>query len=162
MKHNSRYKTFLVCVAGLLFSGVTLGADLEEIVVTGLKRESTVMETPSAITALSASDLASKGLSDMRQIQYAVPSLHFGESYHNRNISIRGVGVLPKSSPASSPASMEWRNRPMTQLRHCAARPGTGRGTQGPSRDRCTAAMPVGGAVNFIAASPTEEIFGRG
>ena len=52
MKHNSRYKTFLVCVAGLLFSGVTLGADLEEIVVTGLKRESTVMETPSAITAI--------------------------------------------------------------------------------------------------------------
>ena len=69
-------------MAGLSFSGVTASADLEEIIVTGLKRESTVMETPSAITALSASDLAAKGLSDIRQIQYAVPSLHFGESYN--------------------------------------------------------------------------------
>ena len=92
MKHNSMYRTLLVCMAGLVFSGVTMSADLEEIVVTGLKRESTVMETPSAITALSASDLAARGLSDIRQIQYAVPSLHFGESYGNRNISIRGIG----------------------------------------------------------------------
>ena len=86
---NNNFKTSasaLLAAASLLSTGAVVSADLEEIVVTGLKRESTVMETPSAITALSASDLAAKGLSDIRQIQYAVPSLHYGESYNNRNI----------------------------------------------------------------------------
>ena len=76
----------LVGGASLSFMQVALGATLEEIVVTGLKRESTVMETPSAITTLSAEDLSARGLSSMNQIQYAVPSLHFGENYGNRNI----------------------------------------------------------------------------
>ena len=82
----------LVGGASLSFMHVAVGAALEEVIVTGLKRESTVMETPSAITTLSAEDLSARGLSNMNQIQYAVPSLHFGENYGNRNIAIRGVG----------------------------------------------------------------------
>ena len=60
----------------LSISSSSFGDTLDEIIVTGLKRTSTVMETPSAITALVASDLQSRGLSDMRQIQYALSLIH--------------------------------------------------------------------------------------
>ena len=159
MKHNSMYRTLLVCMAGLVFSGVTMSADLEEIVVTGLKRESTVMETPSAITALSASDLAARGLSDIRQIQYAVPSLHFGESYGNRNISIRGIGgFLEQPGVVTSINGVAQANDASSQLAQLdLGRVEILRGPQGTLYGR----NAVGGAVNFIAASPTDEMFGK-
>jgi iron complex outermembrane receptor protein len=159
MKQNSTNRTLLVCLVGLFFSGITLGADLEEIVVTGLKRESTVMETPSAITAISASDLAAKGLSDIRQIQYAVPSLHFGESYNNRNISIRGIGgFLEQPGVVTSINGVAQANDASSQLAQLdLARVEVLRGPQGTLYGR----NAVGGAVNFIAASPTDEMFGK-
>tara|TARA_B100000768_G_scaffold77514_1_gene73765 strand:+ start:999 stop:3128 length:2130 start_codon:yes stop_codon:yes gene_type:complete len=146
-------------MAGLSFSGVTASADLEEIIVTGLKRESTVMETPSAITALSASDLAAKGLSDIRQIQYAVPSLHFGESYGNRNISIRGIGgFLEQPGVVTSINGVAQANDASSQLAQLdLGRVEILRGPQGTLYGR----NAVGGAVNFIAASPTDEMFGK-
>ena len=62
MKNNLKSRRCTLFAAlSLLMPVAATSADLEEIVVTGLKRESTVMETPSAITALSASDLAAKG-----------------------------------------------------------------------------------------------------
>ncbi len=159
MKRNFTYKILLVCMAGLSFSGVTASADLEEIIVTGLKRESTVMETPSAITALSASDLAAKGLSDIRQIQYAVPSLHFGESYGNRNISIRGIGgFLEQPGVVTSINGVAQANDASSQLAQLdLGRVEILRGPQGTLYGR----NAVGGAVNFIAASPTDEMFGK-
>ena len=68
---NGQIATYLSL--SLLIPTAAISAELEEIVVTGLKRESTIMETASAITALSASDLSARGLSNIRQIQYAVP-----------------------------------------------------------------------------------------
>lgn len=52
----------LVCATGMAFSGISVSAEIEEIVVTGLKKTSSVMEAPSAITALTGDDLISRGL----------------------------------------------------------------------------------------------------
>ena len=143
----------------LSISSSPFGDTLDEVIVTGLKRTSTVMETPSSITALSAEDLASRGLSDIRQLQYAVPSLHFGESYSNKNISIRGVGSfleqpgvlvsingVPQPSDSSSMVSQLDLERVEVL-----------RGPQGTLYGR----NANGGAVNFIAAKPTDEFYGR-
>ncbi|MDB2594310.1 TonB-dependent receptor [Porticoccaceae bacterium] len=159
---NNNFKTSasaLLAAASLLSTGAVVSADLEEILVTGLKRESTVMETPSAITALSASDLAAKGLSDIRQIQYAVPSLHFGESYNNRNISIRGIGgFLEQPGVITSINGVTQANDASSQLGQLDLdRVEVLRGPQGTLYGR----NAVGGAVNFIAASPTDEMYGK-
>ncbi len=143
----------------LSISSSSFGDTLDEIIVTGLKRTSTVMETPSAITALVASDLQSRGLSDMRQIQYAVPSLHFGESYNNRNISIRGIGgFLEQPGVVTSINGVAQANDASSQLAQLdLARVEVLRGPQGTLYGR----NAVGGAVNFIAESPTDELFGK-
>ncbi|MCT2530395.1 TonB-dependent receptor [SAR92 clade bacterium H921] len=160
MKNNFKSRPCALFAAlSLLMPAAAVSADLEEIVVTGLKRESTVMETASAITALSASDLAAKGLSDIRQIQYAVPSLHFGESYNNRNISIRGIGgFLEQPGVITSINGVTQSNDASSQLGQLDLdRVEVLRGPQGTLYGR----NAVGGAVNFIAASPTDEVYGK-
>jgi iron complex outermembrane receptor protein len=149
----------LFCGSAILASAMAYGANIEEVVVTGLKRTSTVMETPSAITALSAADLQAKGLGDVRQIQYAVPSLHFGESYNNRNISIRGIGgFLEQPGVVTSINGVTQANDASSQLAQLDLnRVEVLRGPQGTLYGR----NAIGGAVNFIAASPTEEFVGR-
>ena len=160
MKNNLKSRPCALFAAlSMLVPGAAVSADLEEIIVTGLKRESTVMETPSAITALSASDLSAKGLGDIRQIQYAVPSLHFGESYNNRNISIRGIGgFLEQPGVITSINGVTQANDASSQLGQLDLnRVEVLRGPQGTLYGR----NAVGGAVNFIAASPTDEMYGK-
>ena len=78
----------LVCATGMAFSGISVSAEIEEIVVTGLKKTSSVMETPSAITALTGDDLISRGITELSQLQFAVPSFHYGEMLGNKTIAI--------------------------------------------------------------------------
>ena len=87
-------------VISTLFSVTVQGAGgeasdesaIEEIIVTGLKRSETILETPAAISALGAEELKNKGITDISDIQYLVPSLHYGANLGLRNVSIRGVG----------------------------------------------------------------------
>ena len=65
---------------------------IEEVVVTGLRRSETVLETPASITALGMEELRDKGIADIRDIQYLVPSLQFGEFLGLRQVAIRGIG----------------------------------------------------------------------
>ena len=69
----------LVCATGMAFSGISVSAEIEEIVVTGLKKTSSVMETPSAITALTGDDLIARGITELTDLQFAVPSFHYGQ-----------------------------------------------------------------------------------
>ena len=65
---------------------------IEEVVVTGLRREETVLTTPASITALSSDQLRAKGIADIQDIQHLVPSLQYGEFLGRRQVAIRGVG----------------------------------------------------------------------
>ena len=69
------------------------GSQLEEIVVTGEKREGNIQRTPIAITAVSADSLAARNITQINQLDGLVPSLvtpRNGTPY--RVISIRGIG----------------------------------------------------------------------
>ena len=154
-------RTLLIITSGLgvVLSSPLMSTEMEEIVVTGLKREASVMTTPSAISALSAEQLAAKGIDDISQLQYAVPSLHFGSDLGGKNVTIRGIGefnfapgvmvtldglVQPNATSAG-----------LTQLD--LGRVEVLRGPQGTLYGRNAS----GGAVNFVAAKPTDQFFGK-
>ena len=94
----------------------------------------------------------------MNQIQYAVPSLHFGENYGNRNISIRGVGsFLEQPGVLTSINGVVQPSDASSQVSLLdLARVEVLRGPQGTLYGR----NANGGVVNFIAAAPTDELFG--
>src|SRR5450631_4500812 len=54
---------------------VSADATLEEIVVTSNKRVSTVQDTPASITAVSAADIADRGLTDFNSLAESVPGI---------------------------------------------------------------------------------------
>ena len=140
-------------------AGSSESADaIEEIIITGLRRSETVLETPASITALGMEELQDKGITDIRDIQYLVPSLQFGEYLGNRQIAIRGVGQFLEApgvmvsvdgvvqAVASSSGLSQLDLQRVEVLR----------GPQGTLYGR----NATGGAVNYISAKPTDEFEG--
>src|ERR1700674_5767710 len=71
---------------GTALTGVVWGQlappsqDLQEIVVTAEKRESTVQKTPISITAISGADLQAQGISNLLSVAQQVPGVSFKTS----------------------------------------------------------------------------------
>ena len=91
------------------------GSDLEEIVVTAEKRESTVQATPIAMTALSAADLANENIASVQDLVGTVPGLSLrtagpGQTeYEMRGLgssggSVATVGFYIDETPLSASA----------------------------------------------------------
>ena len=134
-------------------------AFIEELVVTGLRRTETVLETPAAITALSAEELNAKGISQIEDIQYLVPSLQYGEFLGRRQVAIRGIGEFVDAPGVMvSVDGVVQSIASSSQLSHLdLERVEVLRGPQGTLYGR----NATGGAVNFISAKPTEELEGH-
>jgi len=74
--------------------------ELQEIVVTAEKRESTVQKTPISITAISGSDLQAQGLSDMTSVAQQVPGVSFKTSGPGQTeFEMRGLTSTGGESP---------------------------------------------------------------
>src|ERR1017187_7788535 len=74
--------------------------DLQEIVVTAEKRESTVQKTPISMTAISGSDLQAQGLSDMTSVAQQVPGVSFKTSGPGQTeFEMRGLTSTGGESP---------------------------------------------------------------
>lgn len=80
--------------AALLYSGLAVAAELEEVIVTAQKREQSLQEVPIATTALSAGDLSAAGVTSMEQLAMATPGLSFNNSTSFLQPYVRGVGAL--------------------------------------------------------------------
>jgi iron complex outermembrane receptor protein len=132
---------------------------VEEIVVTGLRRAETVLETPAAITALGAEELNAKGVSEIVDIQYLVPSLQYGEFLGRRQVAIRGIGEFVDAPGVMvSVDGVVQSIASSSQLSHLdLERVEVLRGPQGTLYGR----NATGGAVNFISAKPTDELTGH-
>ena len=67
---------------------------LDEIVVTSTKRQSTLQEIPVAVSVVQAVDLKRSQISDIKDLQFLVPSLRITQlqSSGNTNFVIRGFG----------------------------------------------------------------------
>jgi iron complex outermembrane recepter protein len=91
---------------------------LPEVVVTATKRESTVQTTAASITAVSAEDIAARGLVDFNSLAQSVPGIAMrtagpGQTeFEMRGLSSAGgntsmVGFYLDETPLSSPASAQ-------------------------------------------------------
>ena len=67
--------------------------EVEEVVVTALRKETNLQDTAITITAISAEDMEMKQLENFEDLQFAVPTLTFGKgAYSGSAISLRGIG----------------------------------------------------------------------
>jgi iron complex outermembrane recepter protein len=128
---------------------------MEEVVVTALKRSQSIGDVPASVSAIGALDLKEKGIADMNDLQFIVPSLHFGGFLGSQNISIRGVGEF-NGSPGVAVSldgiyQAKATSAQLTQLD--IERVEVLRGPQGTLYGRNS----NGGAVNFVSAAPTFE-----
>src|SRR3984957_1951377 len=112
---------WVFCVAGVnvAFAQLESKSDqIQEIVVTAQKRESTVQTTPISITALTGQDLQDRGITDITSIVQSVPGVSMRTSGPGQTeLEIRGmtssggnsstVGFYLDDIPMTAPASAQ-------------------------------------------------------
>ncbi len=92
-RSSGRLRVPVVALALCFGVASTWAAEIEEIVVTAEKRESSLQETPIAVTAVSRETIEIRGLDDFAQLQFVVPALMFNELADMAQMTMRGVGV---------------------------------------------------------------------
>ncbi|HEU4431567.1 MAG TPA: TonB-dependent receptor plug domain-containing protein, partial [Myxococcota bacterium] len=71
-------------------------AGVEEITITATKRAQNIQDVPIAVTAITAEGLEARGITDVKELQQAAPSLVITDSNSTTNggvIRIRGMGT---------------------------------------------------------------------
>jgi len=66
---------------------------IEEIVVTAERREESLQDTPLAISAFTAEEIARSDLDSVKNIQFQVPGLLYAEVVSSAQVTLRGVGL---------------------------------------------------------------------
>ncbi|MFT3967116.1 MAG: TonB-dependent receptor [Sphingobium sp.] len=132
---------------------------LEDIVVTATKRSENLQNVPVAVSAISSSELAAKGVFDTSDLNNSMPNLQVSSAYGSQqpNFSLRGVGVGTElSASAASPVGVyvdevyqTFRASHGQQL-YDLEQVEVVRGPQGTLYGRNT----TGGAINFITRKP--------
>lgn len=119
MKHkNILAASVALAVAGSAWAEGDSSTEIPEIVITATKRESTVQDTPISVTAISASDIANKGLTDFNSLAQTVPGIAMrtagpGQTeFEMRGLNSSGgntsvVGFYFDETALSSPASAQ-------------------------------------------------------
>ncbi len=151
-------------IAAIGAQGVAFAQDVgdDEIVVTALKRETALIETPASITALSGDDLAARELTSIESLAAAAPNLVVGQASGVSWVSMRGIGMGSTSGGLegsvalhldgayiSQPASLDF-------LMFDVASVEVLRGPQGTLYGR----NATGGTINFSSNRPTREVEG--
>ena len=67
--------------------------EIETVVVTATRRETDIMDTPIAVSAITDEDLVKYGLSNIKDLSYAIPGLSIQNST-DTNAPIITLGVL--------------------------------------------------------------------
>ncbi len=146
--------------AGGLAQSAERGAD--DIVVTATRKETRLQETPFAISAYTADQLARSGVRDLRDIVTFTPGLTIGtgEGQGAVPISIRGVGQNDLGIGADAPIGIYldgvYLARPYMNLFDLvdAERIEVLRGPQGTLYGR----NATGGAINVVTRRPGDEV----
>ena len=91
------------------FAQEEAGRVVEEIVVTGLRKESNLQDTAITITAITAADLETKQLENFEDLQFAVPTLGFAKgAYSGSGITLRGIGNFAVGNSTSASIGYFW------------------------------------------------------
>jgi iron complex outermembrane recepter protein len=135
-------------------------ATVSELVVTAQKREESIQDVPLSITAATGETLTALGVTDTSQLDKIVPGFTYTPSFYGTPIyTIRGVGFLD-TSLAGSPTVTVYVDEvplPFSIMSTVASldpeRVEVLKGPQG----TLFGSNATGGAVNYIAAKPTDD-----
>jgi iron complex outermembrane receptor protein len=133
------------------FSGV------ENITVTAQKREQTLQEVPAAVSALSGQQLDQSGVTQIQDMSFQIPNMHWGQEDGSAKITIRGVSNAQGTDPATAfhiDGVYQNRAKALTSLTFFdVQRVEVLRGPQGTLYGR----NATGGAINVISNAPSQE-----
>lgn len=136
--------------------------ELEEIVVTALKRSQSLQDVPAAITAITGEMLDDLAVDDIQDLYVQTPGLAFSRAGGEGQVYIRGVGSSafgvtndPSSAINQDGVYLTLANMGLTQFLD-VDRIEVLRGPQGTLYGRNATA----GAINIISRAPTEEAEG--
>ncbi len=155
MNKVTRYSILLLFVS--IASASYAQPIIEEIVVTAEKRESSVQDTPIAITAFSEDQIVRDRLFDLPSISLKTPNLVFAEVAGFSRITLRGVGTdVPNLAEAAVATHIDnvYQGQTFTQLTPLfdLERIEVLRGPQGTLYGR----NATGGSINLITKLPNQ------
>ena len=135
------------------------GDVLETIVITALKRETVLLDTPVAISALSENTLKDAGVTNINDLQNVAPSVQINASPFGSVINIRGVTTTDNTSKGDQGIAFNVDGITVGRPRESGAaffdvnRIEVLRGPQGTLYGKST----TGGVINVISNRPTAE-----
>tara|TARA_A100001391_G_scaffold48774_7_gene29125 strand:+ start:26386 stop:28839 length:2454 start_codon:yes stop_codon:yes gene_type:complete len=133
-------------------------ADDDMIIVTANKRAQDMQDVSVAVSAVGGELLADRGISNLSDIQAAVPAVTFGNDFNQAKVFIRGVGANTSTTGSSTGVAMHvdgaYVARAEAQLTSMfdLERVEVLRGPQGSLYGR----NAVGGSINLITRKPTD------
>jgi outer membrane receptor protein involved in Fe transport len=138
---------------------------IADIVVTAQKREQSLRDVPMSITAASGDQLATRGVTDTADLAKVVPGFNYTESAYSTPVyTLRGVGFYDTSLGAKSTVSIYTDEVPIPFAVETQGatldleRVEVLKGPQGTLFGQNS----TGGAINYIAAKPTETYHAGG
>jgi len=75
---------------------------LQTVVVTAQRRSEDLQTIPIAATALQGADLSNKAVTELSDLQYAIPSLSIGNTGLTSDVNIRGVGLSSSNAAVTN------------------------------------------------------------
>jgi outer membrane receptor protein involved in Fe transport len=152
-------------VAGSAWA-VDQSGDIEEVVITAAKRVSTVQDTSISVTAVSALDIANKGLTDFNSLSQTVPGISMRTSgpgqteFEMRGLNSAGgnasvVGFYLDETALSSPASAQLGKTVVDPNLYDLSRVEILRGPQG----TLYGSSSMGGTVKVVPNAPELGVF---
>ena len=166
MKMARLYCIVFVTIVNLFFLGVSKANTLEEIIVTAERKETSLQQTPIAVSALSSQDIESLQLSEFQDIDLKVPGLTIQSNVASATalaVTLRGTSEPNAAFLFSEPGIGLYMNGVYRRLNAGnieladIERIEVLRGPQGTLFGRNTLA----GAVNIVTRKPTEEYSGE-
>lgn len=136
--------------------------DVEEVVVTALKRDSQLLDAPAAISAMGPQVLADQQVTSLNDLATKVPSLRTGQAAGVDYVSIRGLSINATTGGVENPVAIHLDGVYLAQttaldfLMLDPASVEVLRGPQGTLYGRNS----TGGAINFVTAKPTATLEG--
>jgi len=137
---------------------------IEEVIVTATRKETTLTDTPAAISALAAEELGLGAVEDVGDLQYRIPNLSVANQFGVNRAFIRGIGLTSIELGADGAVAFHVDGaiiaRPAAQLASYfdLERVEVLRGPQGTLYGRGATA----GAINVVTRKPTEVFSGNG
>lgn len=162
-KRNPKWILWASVIAGVAQVNSSHAFELEEIVVTAQKRETSLQDTPIAISAFSGDGLEELGIDSAEDLARFVPGADFSSNGGAISITIRGVGSDGLSQPKDDPSVAAHldgiylaRQASLSALFYDTERVEVLRGPQGTLYGR----NATGGSLNIITKKPTDEFEG--